>query len=271
MSIPDAAEIYGLDSEAYGNIRESYIFLWNLLVGIGGLEIKGSDDDLDISHPLDDTVTVKSDSVFKIKGVGFEAGQSAGPIDICFKPDLTITGVEFDGRRCPVIESSATAVTYLKVDERDRTDAEYQSESNRQPAKVLSAFHYDFEMDTKERHPIFHTQYEPSSIELGILAEDYDITNQSQVTNSVPNHPRIPTAPLDFTGVLCMLIHEHKEEFDSAWPNGTLNAVKRLPTFPPWCFRPNPVCDGALVPEWWYFAARNQTQFPEEVVEGRGI
>ena len=271
MSIPESAEMFDLNGEDYSDILNAYISLWGLFRNTSGLEIKGTSDDLDISHKNGRKVTVKSDGIFRIKGIGFETGRSTGPIDICFKPDLAVVGVEYGGTRRRVIESSATAVSYLKVSEADEGTGDISPSDGRTPAKVLSGFHYDFDMDPDERHPVFHAQYEPSSIEIGTLNSEYEIRNECHVTDSFPNHPRVPTAPLDFTGVLCMLVQEHIDEFDTAWPNGTINAVARLPKIPAWCFEPDPVCGGAILPEWWYLLSRGENRIPRNVVESRGI
>lgn len=269
MSIPDSAEKFDLTSEDYRYIWNSYKSLWGLFRNTTGIEVKGTGDDLDISHKDGEKVTVESNGVLRIKGVDFEAGGSTGPIDICFKPDLVVIGVEYNGTRQPVIESSATAVSYLRIREAEDTGDGYSD--GRSPAEVLSAFHYDFDMDPDDRHPVFHMQYEPSSIQIGTLNSEYDIQNECHVTSTVPNHPRVPTAPLDFAGVLYMLIQEHIESFDTAWPNGTINAVEKIPKIPAWCFEPNPLCGGAMLPEWWYLLSRDEEHIPNEIVESRGI
>ena len=271
MSIPEDAEIFDLDSEHYLDIRRAYHRLWGLFRSITGLEVKGSNDDLDISHENERLVIVKSTDLFKIKGVGFEVGTSGGPVDICFRPDLIITGAKYDGTQQPIIRSSETAVSYLRVEKTDNTATDESPADGDTPATVLSAFHYDFDMDARDRHPLFHAQYEPSSIQIGALEADYDIQNESHITAPFPNHPRVPTAPLDFAGVLCTLIQEHINSFDTAWPNGTVEAVADLPKIPAWCFEPNPLCGGALIPEWWYLRSRGENRVPDDIVESRGI
>lgn len=271
MPIPENAEVFDLDTSHYKDIRRAYRTLWALFRNITGLEVKGTNDDLDISHEHNGTVTIASGDFFKIKGVGFEVGGSAGPIDICFKPDLTVTGVEYDGKRRPVIESSATAVSYLRISEEDDSTRDVSLSDGKTPAEVLNAFHYDFEMAPKKRHPVFHAQYEPSSIQIGTLASEYDIQNEDHVTAPFPNHPRIPTAPLDFAGVLYMIVQEHIDHFETAWPNGTIKIVEDIPKIPAWCFEPDPLCGGAMLPEWWYLLSRGEDHIPNEIVESRGI
>lgn len=270
MAIPESAEIFNLGNSDYSDIKGAYHSLWSFFRNIDGLEVRGTNNNLDISHK-DGKVTVKGDGFLKIKGVGFEVGKSGGPIDICFKPNLTVAGVDYDGVKRPVIESSATAIAYLKVSEADDGADEGTSSDNKTPAEVLSAFHYDFEMDPDERHPVFHAQYEPSSIQIGTLVSEYDIQNETHVTNSFPNHPRVPTAPLDFAGVLCMLVQEHIDSFDTAWPGRTIQAVAELPKIPAWCFEPDPLCRGALLPEWWYLLAQGESELSDDVIESRGI
>lgn len=262
MAIPDSAERFDLDSRDYGQIQQAYKTLWSFFGSISGLNIVGDQDKLNISHEEGRLVTVQSAGFFKIKRVGFEVGRSDGQVDICFKPDLTIVGIEYDGRRGPVIESSATSVSYLKIEEEN---------PDRDTATVLSAFHYDFDMDPDDRHPVFHAQYEPSSIQIGTLTSEYDIQNPSHITNAVPNHPRAPTAPLDFAGVLYLFVQEHIDDFDSAWPGGTLKAVKELPKIPPWCFQPNPLCSDTMLPEWWYLLSRGENSLPEDLINARCI
>jgi hypothetical protein len=271
MSILDEAEIFDLDTDHYLGIRQAYHCLWGFFNNITGLDVNGTNENLDISHENGEVVTVKSTGLFKIKGVGFEVGSSGGPIDIYFRPDLTIIGAEYDGRRNPIIKSSETAVSYVKVDGTDGNSSDGSLSSEDPPATVLNAFHYDFDIDVQDRHPLFHAQYEPSSIQIGALEADYDIQNESHVTASFPNHPRVPTAPLDFAGVLCTLIQEHMTNFDIPWPNGTLEAVADLPKIPAWCFKPTPLCGDALLPEWWYLRSRGETRVPDGIVESRGV
>lgn len=262
MVIPDSAEKFDLNSRHYGEIKQAYESLWSFFTSINGLNIDGDQDMLDISHKSGERVKIESNGVFKIKRVGFEAGGSNDSVDICFKPDLNIIGVEYNGQQEPIIESSATSVAYIEIEEEQR---------GKDVANVLSAFHYDFEMDPDDRHPIFHSQYDPSSIQIGTLNSEYDIQNQSHITDGVPNHPRVPTAPLDFAGVLHMFVEEHIDEFDSAWPGGTLTAIERLPKIPAWCFQPDPLCNGAMLPEWWYLRSRGEDSLPDDIISARGI
>jgi hypothetical protein len=234
--------------------------LWGRFGNLSGIDITGGFDELNLDRESG-KITVSSPRFFKIKGVGFEAGGQGGPIDICFRPDLTIIGAEINGERNLYIQRSETAVTYLYTKKEETIDEEV--EAGKTAAEVLTAYHYDFELEPDARHPLFHAQYEPSSIQLGDLGQDYVILNPDSITASVPNHPRVPTAPLDFTGVLCMLVHEHRDS-GSEWPGNVSTALERLPKLPPWCFEPSPQSGTAMLPEWWYIHAGDLQEVPEE-------
>ena len=258
---PEEIDTYDLSSE-YREIRDSFNMLVNLLGDVGDINFRGSSDNLDIKN-IDNRITVDPEGMFRIVGVGFDSG-SPGEIDICIRPDTTIIGVKFDGGKIPVIVTCNTAVSYLKI-----VGSGERSWKGDREAKVLSAFHYDFEWEPKDRHPIFHTQFEPSSIELGVLNRQYNIQNPDRVTNATLNHPRIPTPPLDFPGVLYMLFHEHRDDVDRV-PLENTNLIGKLPTFPPWCFEPSPLCNGTLIPEWWYFASQDVSTYPNKLLTHRG-
>lgn len=265
MELPDGVEQLELDPEAYRTVRQSFHTLWNMFGDLPGIEIKGGNDKLTVKPPENEEICVCSSSFFKIKGVGFESGDQGGPIDICFKPDLTVIGAEVDGEEELFIAQSATPVAYLLIQNPDEVDMEVAP--GKDPAKVISAFHYDFELDPDPRHPLFHAQYEPSSIKIGPLERDYKILNPDFVNDSFPNHPRVPTAPLDFVGVLCMLVQEHQNS-DTQWPHGLTTPLEQIPKIPPWCFDPSPQSGTAMVPEWWYLHAGDLEKVPSERMSG---
>jgi len=260
MGLPDGVERWELTSQEYGEVSKTYQMLWGRFGNLSGIDITGGIDEFSLDLENGE-ILVSSPRFYKIKGVGFEADGQGGPIDICFKPDLTIIGAEINGERNLYIKRSETAVTYLHTKKDGEIDIEV--EAGKTAAEVLSAYHYDFELNPDTRHPLFHAQYEPSSIKLGKLRQDYEILNQNSVTSSIPNHPRVPTAPLDFTGVLCMLVHEHQDS-ESEWPGSVSTALERLPKLPPWCFEPSPQSGTAMLPEWWYIHAGDLPTVPEE-------
>lgn len=260
MELPEGIEQWELSKDDYGDVHRGYRMLWGQFGNLSGIDITGDFEGLDINRE-NGKITISSSKFFKIKGVGFEANGQGGPIDICFKPDLTIMGAEIRGQQNLYIERSETAVSYLRTKRDDEVEVDVGE--GKTAAKVLSAYHYDFELDPDPRHPLFHAQYEPSSIELGELHRDYEVLNTSSVTSSIPNHPRVPTAPLDFTGVLCMLVNEHQDT-GSEWPGSVTTALQRLPKLPPWCFDPSPQSGTAMLPEWWYVHAGDISGVPEE-------
>lgn len=261
MELPDDVEQWELGSEEYGDLIGIFRELWGKFGNLPGIEIKGGFDKLEIKPPSNGEIIVESPSFYKIKGVGFEAGNQGGPIDICFRPDFTIIGAELDGNRELFIKRSETPVTYLNI--RDPAEVDVEIKPGESAAEVISAFHYDFELNPDSRHPLFHAQYEPSSIKLGSLAQDYKILNRDHVNASFPNHPRVPTAPLDFIGVLCMLVQEHQNS-DTQWPHGITTPLEKIPKIPPWCFDHSPQSGITMLPEWWYLHAGDLEEVPSE-------
>jgi len=256
-------ETVDLDNEDYIEIQQAYGTFWEMFKGSQGIKAEGTSEDINVSKD-DGAIRVKVPTFLKISGLQYRRDTSDDLFDICFQPELVICGREVDSSVRYEIAKSTTRVTYLRR-LGDRED------DGRFPAEIKQGMHYDFESEPATRHPIFHVQYDPASINPGVLNQDYRIMNADEVTGEHPNFPRIPSPPMDFAGVLYLIIKDHEQAEDATWPSRVLDLLRDLPAFPKWCFDPDPQAGSEMIPEWWYIHADGGPHVPDEIVNVRCI
>lgn len=224
-----------------------------------GLKAEGASEDITVMKD-DGNIRVEVETYLKISELQYRRDSPDDLFDICFQPELVIRGREDgDGGVRYEIAKSTTRVSYLRR-LGDRGD------DGRFPAEIKQGMHYDFESEPDARHPIFHVQYTPSAIEVGVFSSEYQITNAEEVAGEHPDFPRIPSPPMDFVGILYLIIKDHEQGETATWPNRVLEFLADLPTFPKWCFDPDPQGGSEMIPEWWYVHADGGSHVPDDII-----
>lgn len=250
-----------LSNQDYVKILQAYQSFWNMFQGSQGIKAEGSSDAIEAERN-NGKVYVDTQDYLKISNLRYRRDRPADILDICFQPELVVRGREANGEVLYEIEQSTTRVSYLRrVGER--------ISDGRIPAEIKQAMHYDFEADPDPGHPIFHVQYEPSSIDLNLFRQEYRIENAEEIVEESPDFPRIPSAPMDFVGVLYLIINEHEEVENSTWPSKVMEFLGDLPRFPKWCFDPIPQSGNEMIPEWWYVHASENDHVTTDIVSRR--
>lgn len=240
-------EIVDLDNQDYINIQQAYGTFWEMFKSSQGVKAEGTSEDI-MATKDDGAIRVEVPSFLKISDLQYRRDTPGDLFDICFQPELVIHGREVDGDIRYEIAKSTTRVSYLRRQGDRDSDGRF-------PAEIKQGMHYDFESEPDTRHPIFHVQYDPAVIEPRVLSRDYRITNVDAVTGEHPDFPRIPSPPMDFVGILYLIIKDHEQGENATWPNRVLDLLRDLPAFPKWCFDPDPQSGSEMIPEWWYVHA----------------
>ncbi|UPM43178.1 hypothetical protein [Halocatena salina] len=256
-------EIVDLDSEDLYEIKIAYKSFWNRFKGSQGIKAEGNSDNINVSK-YEGKLQVEVPTYFKISGLQYRRDRPDDLFDICFRPELTIRGREHDDGIRYEIDKSTTRVSYLRR-QSDRED------DGRFPAEIKQGMHYDFESEPDARHPIFHVQYAPTAIGIGVLNQEYRITNEDELLEEYPDFPRIPSPPMDFVGILYLIIKDHEQAENATWPNKVLTSLENLPTFPKGCFDPNPQSGREMIPEWWYVHADGGPHIPDGIIDMRCV
>lgn len=252
-------ETVDLDNQDYINIQRAYGTFWEMFRSSQGVKAEGTSDDIIVTKD-EGTIRVEVPTYLKISDLQYRRDTPDDLFDICFQPELIIRGCQYDDNIQYEIAKSTTRVSYLRR-QGDRED------DGRFPAEIKQGMHYDFESDPDARHPIFHVQYDPTAIDPEVFSQDYRITNE--VADEHPDFPRIPSPPMDFVGVLYLIIKDHEQGENATWPNRVLNLLRDLPAFPKWCFNPNPQAGNEMIPEWWYVHADGGPHVPDDIIDVR--
>ncbi|WP_336344797.1 hypothetical protein [Halalkalicoccus ordinarius] len=254
-------EPVNLESEDLYQIKQAYGSFWDMFQSSQGVKAEGNSDDIQVM--LDDgDVRVEIPGYFKISELQYRRDRSDDLCDVCFQPELLIHGREYDGGLRYEIGKSTTRVSYIRRQGNRQADGRFRAE-------IKQGMHYDFEAEPDARHPIFHVQYDPTAIDPGMLSEEYEVMNANEIAGEHPDFPRIPSPPMDFAGILYLIIKDHEQGENATWPNKVLEFLRDLPTFPKWCFDPNPQAGNEMIPEWWYVHADGGPHVPEAIINVR--
>lgn len=254
-------ETVDLDNLDYIDIQNAYGSFWEMFKSSQGVKAEGTSDDIVFTKD-DGRIWVEIPSFLKISELQYRRDSPGDLFDICIQAKLVICGREYDDTVRYEIDKSTTRVTYLhRIDDRE--------DDGRFPAEIIQGMHFDFESDPGSRHPIFHVQYDPTAIDIGVLNQDYRISNEDEVTVAHPGFPRIPSPPMDFVGILYLIIKDHEQAANATWPSRVIEFLADLPTFPKWCFDPNPQAGSEMIPEWWYVHADGGPHVPKEIIDVR--
>lgn len=258
-----SGETVDLEGEDLYAIKRAYGSFWDMFQSSQGVKAEGDSDNIRVT--LDDgDVRVEVQGYFKISELQYRLDRPDDLCDVCFQPELVICGREYNGDVRYEIAKSTTRVTYLRRQD-DRQD------DGRFPAEIKQGMHYDFESEPDNRHPIFHVQYDPTAINPGVFSAEYEITNADEITGEHPDFPRIPSPPMDFVGILYLIIKDHEQGENATWPNKVLEFLADLPAFPKWCFDPDPQAGSEMIPEWWYVHADGGPHVPGEIIDARCV
>lgn len=258
-----SGETVDLDGEDLYEIKRAYGSFWDMFKSSQGVRAEGDSDAIRVSLDEGD-VRVEVPGYLKISELQYRRDRPYDLFDICFQPELVIRGRNHDdGVRYEIAEST-TRVSYLRRQGGREDDGRF-------PAEIKQGMHYDFKSEPNSRHPIFHVQYDPTAINPGVFNREYRITNEDEVRGEHPDFPRIPSPPMDFVGLLYMIIKDHEQTENATWPNKVLDFLADLPAFPKWCFDPYPQAGSEMIPEWWYIHADGGPNVPEEIIDARCV
>ena len=120
---------------------------------------------------------------------------------------------------------------YETVNNIRRKDSNYLGE-------VYKGFHFDMNGQNQNTvddydHPMFHAHYDIRCISPEDLSRPfYKHIDKKEWIDS----PRIPTAPLDLTGVIFYILRDHlPDSVIKGWPNDMSKIIKDLPRIPVGC------------------------------------
>lgn len=234
----------------YHDILQLYENFWDELYGTQNIEAaEKTDEDIDADYSDDRLVvgTLDEGAFLRFDGMQYHPRRPEQKMDICLRFKHTIRGRETDGEFILELEEATTWISYLR-----RCGG--WTDEGKLPVKIRRGYHYDFEFGPNDDHPIFHVQYDPTAVKLRTLRQRYDILNESDIANDQPQFPRIPSAPLDISGVVYQVlkddVDEENENFN--WPSGVCNVLSDFPFFPEACFTAEPQNGSWMYPEWWY-------------------
>lgn len=256
-------ETVGLDGEDLCAIKRAYGSFWDMFQSSQGVKAEGDSDNIQVK--LDDgDVRVEVSGYFKISELKYRRDRPDDLCDVCLQPELVICGREHNGDVRYEIAKSTTRVTYLRRQDGRQDDGRF-------PAEIKQGMRYEFELEPDNRHPIFHVHYDPTAIAPSVLSGEYEITNADEVTGDHPDFPRIPSPPMDFVGILYLIIKDHGQGEDATWPNKVLEFLADLPPFPKWCFDPSPQAGSEMILEWWYVHAGGGPHVLDEIIDLRCV
>lgn len=145
-------------------------------------------------------------------------------------------GIKGRGSEYPYeINHSTIWVMYLenyeKVNSIRRKDSSYLGD-------VYKGFHFDMNGQNQNTvddydHPMFHAHYDISCINPKDISRPfYKKVDRKEWIDS----PRIPTAPLDLTGVIFYILRDHlPDAVVKGWPDDMSKVIKDLPRIPVGC------------------------------------
>lgn len=152
---------------------------------------------------------VEGTAPIELKGLPKKARDQSKRIDVCLSFVQTLSRVNNE----VVLSRSNIRITYLQADSSGKD-------------RILESFHYDYAPE-KEAHPVYHVQLSPIHVVPNSRRAQCDLSSR---LTELPDAPRVPTAPMDFPGIITMLVADHL-------PDGLANiskceSAKRLPSLP---------------------------------------
>jgi hypothetical protein len=229
-----------LTGSDYSAVRTGYREFWNKLKQVPSINAVGSFDDIfEVEFKEDHIAASTKDSrAFRFRSLPYRFGDRSRVIDVFIQVKQRVRAVQQDNEKRYELKDSNVSLVHLK--EEDGT------------AAIEQGVHFDFSLNTETNHPVFHAQYDPSSVDRNILPDQYDFDFGDR---SFPNYPRIPSAPIDLPGAVFLILHDHVPTALSTlvgWPNGPKDAIPNLPQFPKECFEHAPQNGTPMTCDWWY-------------------
>ena len=220
-------------------LEQRFSEFWNKLSNVSGTPARREDVVVQELEQDEDTLSVSPKNPLLLKGLS--CGDEIVDVWIYFVN--SIYGVEVDSGLKYEIEKSTIRVQYLREEERD----------DEKVMRPIQGVRFEFEYLPEDYHPVFHAHFEPDCLKPSDVQHRYSkevISYGEQVIDP----PRVPSAPLDLTGVIYMILQDHKPSLlntNKGWPARTQDAIKELPHFPEKCFEMGD--DGSnRFSDWWY-------------------
>lgn len=260
-------------------LKQVYSRLWNHLDGVEGLAIdtdqdainavRDNHDECILIGTIPDSASASElplgNDYLRFKNAKYNLADPTDQMDIClqFIKRIEVHGEREDPRF--VLTDSNIAISYLRY---EGGPNEYTDDDTR-PVNLVQSYHFDYEYEYEDPHPVFHLQSDPFSINLEVLDDEYEIRNRSDLVDRIrPNFPRIPSAPLGFSGVIFSILREHARDFD-IWPSRVKSPLQQVPSYPDDLFDPSPQCGNAMIPEWWYAHSSENDHFTDQMMKFR--
>lgn len=166
--------------------------------------------------------------------------QSFDVVDICIQFGLKVAAREIDGVKHFEIQKSKTNILYIDTSE------------GRRYGEIESGFRFEFSTLPQADHPVFHTHYDTACISSEFLNDEYELDLTTQYSRE---YPRVPSAPMDITSVILLVLHDHQPSIlnrEEGWPPSTTSTLEKIPKFPATVFDPEPQGGKGMICDWWY-------------------
>ncbi len=257
-------------------VRNSYQDFLNRISNIPDFGLTEAEDkivaqtssgEINVGMNLEDGV---STDLLRFTELPLDGHDGPRKLDICIQFKYTIRGSEESGETFYELKDASTWVTYL-----ERTGGRTNGRVN---AKIQQGMHFDCHIRPRKNHPVFHTQFDPTSVKLHALTSEYcidgvDPDEQDELEAKFRDYPRIPSAPMDITGIVYLVLNDHLPtamELPYGWPPQLRKKVGELPSFPEGCM--NRLGEGVkkMVPDWWYVhPSSDGPNTAEDIVDAR--
>jgi hypothetical protein len=239
-------------------IRRAYEDFWRTLTGLtGGKAEPIIRENLDVRVQRDsageECVYVVSRPAFRLRGLSArrrDVHRSDYDVYIAVEQSVRAREAPVDGRTFDAVRS-CVRVSYMDCEE---SPNEPHGATGSDPGRVHIGIHFDLSDEESGPldfydHPIFHAQYDLRCIDPASVGRTCVPSQDSARCDS----PRIPTAPMDFSGVVFAILRDHlPDTVASGWPQDMREALIALPHLPTGRFAPFVNGTSGLSASWWY-------------------
>jgi hypothetical protein len=192
------------------------------------------------------TLDIETNEPFRIQGVSARpalAGRVDYDVYLTLRQEVYGNALQ-DG--AVELRAAKSSIKLMYLEARNKADTRRELEGMLAEARVHQGFHFD--LSDAANHPIFHAQVDHGCIESAAIQRRYAVgAGRCDV-------PRIPTAPLDFVGVVYVLLHDHfPQAVSRGWPAKIRQAASGLPLMPMTSFGDVLAAGAQMDCAWWYY------------------
>jgi hypothetical protein len=208
-------------------LRQAYASFWDSIAPLtGGRAQQATIRSLDATLDLEGRVSISTREAFAIVGVpARRTVQQRSAYDVYLTVRQVVEGHAVDAGGEVGWWIIASNIKLIYLDARTRSQVREEREETLDKAKVHQGLHLD--LSDEANHPVFHAQVDHACISEDFIGRRY-VADARRC-----DVPRIPTAPLDFPGVVYVLLHDHfPDAVRKGWPPKIRDAVRALPRMP---------------------------------------